>query len=176
MNVNSKKTESKNSIENESTEPSGEINTLPEVFKNLNWNGCWEDRIDRVICRWMVVWKKEKNDYIGCIGGYSGGGVFQLEKFILNENSVFLDVDPEFSDIEDELLSIVEDCQDLIMYAHDEDIWFESDNLILLKSSELNLKKDEDTLYGGISMPEFFSNLFHTVGLISSPSNFNQEM
>jgi hypothetical protein len=60
------------------------------------------------------------------------------------------------------------------MYAHDEDIWFESDNLILLKSSELNLKKDEDTLYGGISMPEFFSNLFDSVGLISSPSNFNQ--
>jgi hypothetical protein len=143
------------------------------MSKELKWNGCWEEKNDRIICRWMLVWKKVENNFVGCICGYSGGGSFQIEKFILNKNTLLLSENSNFSTFDDQIISIAEDCQDFIMDTHDENVWNESENLILINSRNLRLKKEKDLLYGGVTIPVVFSDLFNSVGLISAPLIFN---
>jgi len=121
----------------------------------------------------MLVWTKAENNFVGCICGYSGGGSFQIEKFILNKNTLLLSENPKFSTLDDQIISIAEDCQDFIMETHDENVWNESENLVLINSRNLRLKKEKDLLYGGVKIPIIFSDLFNSVGLISAPLIFN---
>ena len=146
------------------------------MSKKLKWNGCWEEKNDRIICRWMLVWTKVEINFVGCICGYSGGGSFQIEKFILNKNILLLSDNPNFSTLEDQIISIAEDCQDFITDTHDENIWNESENLVLINSRNLKLKKEKDLLYGGVSIPLIFLDLFNSVGLISVPLIFSKRI
>jgi hypothetical protein len=134
----------------------------------LKWNGCWEIRLDRIICRWMIVWLLIEDRVLGCVAGYSGGGAFQLEKFQLTELKLLIEAEEDFSvELVNADINLVEDCQDLVMAFHDQGIWFENENLVLNKEKIELMRKSSDLLFGGAEMPKKFDAVFNAVGLIS---------
>ena len=140
------------------------------MYRNtkLNWNGCWESRTDRIICRWMLVWLQIDNLTIGCVAGYSGGGAFQLEKFQLTDSKLSLEAEEDFSlALDNAEINLAEDCQDLVMDFHNKDIWFENENLVLNKEKIELMNSSGDLLFGGVEMPKKFDAVLNAVGLIS---------
>ena len=134
----------------------------------LKWNGCWEIRSDRIICRWMIVWLQIDDRVLGCVAGYSGGGAFQLEKFQLTDLKLLLEAEEDFSlELANADINLAEDCQDLVMDFHNKDIWFENENLILNKEKIELMNSSGDLLFGGVEMPKKFDAVFNAVGLIS---------
>ena len=138
-------------------------------MNQLLWNGCWEIRPGRAICRWMIVWKNLRDNICGVIGGYSGGGTFQLEKFNLQNERVLIEGKSDFCEIDQDVIDLMENCQDLLLEFHEEELWFESDNLILVNEKINMMRKDHDLLMGGNEIPENLLSLFKEVGLISYP-------
>ena len=134
----------------------------------LKWNGCWEIRSDRIICRWMIVWLQIDDRVLGCVAGYSGGGAFQLEKFQLTDLKLLLEAEEDFSlELANADINLAEDCQDLVMDFHNKDIWFENENLVLNKEKIELMNSSGDLLYGGVEMPKKFDSVLNAVGLIS---------
>ena len=134
----------------------------------LKWNGCWEIRSDRIICRWMIVWLQIDDRVLGCVAGYSGGGAFQLEKFQLTDLKLLLEAEEDFSlELANADINLAEDCQDLVMDFHNKDIWFENENLILNKEKIELMNSSGDLLFGGVEMPKKFDAVLNAVGLIS---------
>ena len=138
------------------------------TVKELEWNGCWENRSDRIICRWMLVWLLIDNRALGCVAGYSGGGAFQLEKFQLTDQKLILEADDDFSlELQNDDINITEDCQDLVMDFHDQVLWIENENLVLNNEKILLMNSAGDLLFGGVEMPKKFDAVLNAVGLIS---------
>lgn len=140
----------------------------------LSWSGCWEQRPGRIICRWMLAWGGVEDSLAGCLAGYSGGGAFQCEKFLGNPGSLILDCDDDLSSMGSELVDLSEDGQTVILQLHDEDLWFESETLILRDVNLLpNALVQEDLIYSGErDVPAWAEPLFDGVGLISRPKTF----
>ena len=139
-------------------------------MENLSWNGCWEKRDGRYICRWMAVWSEYAAMTCGCIAGYSGGGAFQMEKFTFNGQSFVLSCDSDFgSGIPAAAISLAECCQDLIESFHQKKPWYDLETLLLKRGKDKELEKRADLLYGGSEMPDVFGVLFDKVGLITKP-------
>ena len=135
----------------------------------LKWNGCWEIRSDRIICRWMIVWLLIDDRVLGCVAGYSGGGAFQLEKFQLTDLKLLLEAEEDFSlELANADINLAEDCQDLVMDFHNKDIWFENENLVLNKDKIELTNTSGDLLFGGVEMPKKFDAVLNAVGFISS--------
>ena len=134
------------------------------------WSGCWEDRSDRVVCRWMVAWISFPGSVVGCVGGYSGGGAFQLEKFARLENALFIEADCSLSDhLDDERMQAAEDCQDLVLSFHDENAWFDADNLRLKAELAKSLEKVGKFLMGGNDLPPEFIEILKNIGITAIP-------
>lgn len=135
------------------------------------WNGCWEiNDVGRAICRWVLVWDPLDKNFAGCIGGDSGGGSFQLERFVCRDGECFIESDRDLTkNCSKEELDSSDNCQDLLLDAHDESMWSESDNLVLRDIYMTDLVKDGKLLTGGIQPPMELLPLFEKVGLISQP-------
>ena len=119
----------------------------------------------------MITWVRIKDGFLGCIAGYSGGGAFQMEKFVLVGGRATTSEECSISDmLTKEQVSKVEDCQDQILTFHDEDLWFENDTLVLDKKVEGSLKAAEDLLVGGDRLPMELKPLFEKIGLITRPA------
>lgn len=141
----------------------------------LSWSGCWEQRSERIICRWMLAWDQVKDSLAGCIAGYSGGGAFQCEKFLGKPGNLVLDCDDDLSSVGGvELVDLSEECQTVILRLHDDDLWLESDNLRLRDVSLLpNALVENDLIYSGEKeVPLWAKPLFVRTGLISRPKAF----
>lgn len=133
---------------------------------DIKWNGCWEAREGRVICRWMVTWIESNKSKIGCIAGYSGGGSFQLERFYINNRHIMLECDEEYDElVSEQLKCLAEDCQDYVLEIHDQDMWFENDNLIMKSEKVGEFKKSDDLYVGSNSDLKELKLLFEKVGL-----------
>jgi len=133
-----------------------------------HWSGCWEDRSNRAICRWMLAWQRIEGVIVGCIGGYSGGGAFQLEKFAKVNDTFYVTSETSLSDhFEKTVVSTAEDCQDFVLSFHDEEAWLDSDNLILNSTHSIKLDRAGDLLTCGTQVPPDLRRLFSMVGLIS---------
>jgi hypothetical protein len=132
------------------------------------YNGCWEQRENRVICRWIIVWKTlGKKHYAGCIGGYSGGGSFQLEKFYINKQKIVFGFDDTFSTLSSKILEHTENCQDYALSPHDSKSWLESDNLVLSLNNAVG--EDDTIITEGDPIDEDLIVVFEKVGLTARP-------
>jgi len=135
-----------------------------------DWSGCWEVKKGRIICRWLIVWAKiNETSVAGCVGGYSGGGTFQLEKFYKKKKSLIIEFEDKYSGLSEDIISIGEECQSRLLDFHSEKLWFDAENLHLKKAYVKKLKKQDDLLLGGVDLPDDFAELFRQVGLISRP-------
>jgi hypothetical protein len=136
----------------------------------ISWNGCWEIRNDRAICRWMIAWVTTQGGFIGCAAGYSGGGSFQLERFYMTADNLHLECDFDYEEIApDEARLVAEDCQDFILGFHDANVWLQSDNLILNSDKQILMKCDKDLLYGSTDTVDQFKKIFIKLGLTAQP-------
>ena len=136
----------------------------------LSWNGSWEIRDGREICRWMFAWFESEMKVTGCVGGYSGGGSFQLEKFHISDSRISLEANDDLELIlgTDELI-YAEDAQTFVLDFHDTDLWLDADNLVLNRSQAHKLIRDGDMLFGGNDLPLPLMEIFKVIGLISKP-------
>ena len=150
------------------------INMHKKIQKNEarnlpRWSGCWEVRESRDICRFMIAWKSLCHRTYGCLGGYSGGGAFQLEKFCLIGSEVILYLDDPISDWKPAGIVAAEACQDVVLAYHDEARWTDWDTLHLLPTKRNELEKRGDLLVGGEPVPVELASVFSKVGLITKP-------
>jgi len=145
------------------------VNKKTEVNSPVRWSGCWEIREGRDICRFMIVWQTLTHGLYGCLGGYSGGGAFQLEKFWLSGSGVILDSDIAISDWSPEGIVAAEACQDVVLTYHDEARWVDWDTLHLLPAKKNELEQRDDLLVGGEPVPAELVSVFSKLGLITKP-------
>ena len=131
----------------------------------LKINAGWEERDSRTVCRWIVVWSEaSEGEIAGALGGYSGGGSFQMEQFFAKHadsklTNLMIDIEDKitgedidfFDDIPSNVLTICDDAQDAIMEWHDEDEWEDAEQLLLLddKIGELDKSGEMLLLNGG---------------------------
>lgn len=117
----------------------------------------------------MIAWVRVGDLIAGCVGGYSGGGCFQLEKFVKTAIDFQIEASSDFSDcFNREVIQTTEDCQDCVLSFHEEEAWIDAENLLLLKAQVQDLTREGDLLSGGTAMPPDFNALFEKIGLISS--------
>ncbi len=140
------------------------------VKKPIRWSGCWERRPDRAICRWILCWVHSES-LLGAVGGYSGGGAFQLEKFsIRNEGEVSLEANVSLADaLSCAETHLLEDCLDKALSFHHRLPWLQADTLYLKKSAAKMLRQKGDLLLGGRTIDFDCGPLFEAVGLITRP-------
>lgn len=138
------------------------------MTSRIHWSGCWEQRDDRRICRWMIAWIDAGESISGCVGGYSGGGAFQLEKFSTYKDGFLTTDSCDFADlIKASAIADAEDCQDLVLNFHVHELWEDYENLVLRDGAVKRLMKTDDLLFGGEPLPDSFDPIFEQVGLIS---------
>lgn len=110
---------------------------------------------------------------LGAIGGYSGGGSFQLEKYAITpDGSPLIEADSDLSSaLSEDQISDTEDCLDKALAFHDKDEWLEAETLYLIPSLQSNLRQQDDLLFGH-SEPIDKSLLvfFGLIGLITTPT------
>lgn len=150
------------------------------VFK---FNGGWELRPGRIICRWMLVWADvTEGEIAGCAAGYSGGGSFQMEKFYLKHRrgtTSLLQIDNqdkvtgEFADfsivVPPSVVTICEDCQDELLSWHDQDKWEDSDNLCLREGLSEELILSGDMLFNNNAKAGTLVNVLEYIGITARP-------
>jgi hypothetical protein len=121
----------------------------------------------------MMVWCPTDSSTVGCIAGYSGGGAFQCEKYIIHDGDIDIECDTSFSTIaNDNELVLADLCLDEVMKVHDVNRWFDSDNLVLRDPNLLNKGNiSNDLLFAGEQrIPLNLMPLFDKIGLISRPT------
>jgi hypothetical protein len=143
------------------------------MIERIQWNGCWEKRLDNAICRWMVAWFNRGDNLYGAVAGYSGGGCFQLERFTIINKEISVEAyqailfENEYDSIE------CEACLDTILSKHLEEAWQEMETLHLTDCVIMKRIQSEDPFITGDKMPRVFLKLFDSVGLITKPSEDN---
>ena len=77
-----------------------------------------------------------------------------------------LECDEEYDElVSEELKCLAEDCQDYVLEIHDQDMWFENDNLIMKSEKVGEFKKSDDLYVGSNSDLKELKLLFEKVGL-----------
>jgi len=146
-------------------------------------NAAWEERDERNICRWMVVFSLLNESTIaGVLAGYSGGGSFQLEQFVahyLDDKLTSLMIDMEdkitggeidfFDDVPGELLEVCDGAQDIVMEWNDQDEWENAEQLILLGYREEELTQKGDLLLYEKGDSIFLREILEKAGINSAP-------
>jgi hypothetical protein len=155
-----------------------------EGVKKLKVNAGWEIREGRVMCRWILVWNEIDNASIaGALGGYSGGGTFQLEQFYGKHSggtlsNLLIDIEDKitgeevdfFDAVPGDILSLCDDAQDLVMEWNDADEWGESEQLLLLEEKTEELALIDDMYLLSQDQSPFIKTILELGGITASPS------
>lgn len=157
-------------------------NVMGNARTDFRLNAGWEVRDGRNVCRWFVVCRLHDNHIVGCLGGYSGSGSFQMEQFVASysdKNLTSLKIDLEdkvtekeidfFSDVDDDLLSICDDAQDVVFEWNDQDEWEEGDQLLLLEEKIEICKKDGDMLLHREGEVPHIKQILELAGITAAP-------
>lgn len=153
------------------------------VDNKFSINAAWEQRDGRNICRYIMVWKiVNDSTLVGALGGYSGGGSFQLQQFVAKYSdgdlaSLKIDLEDKitgediefFSDVASELLEICDDAQDIVLGWHNEDEWEEAEQLLLLEERKSELQAKDDLLIIATGKSEFIKIILELAGITATP-------
>ena len=172
--------------EQPSRSPGGASSNSAEIFQpSEDWrtNAGWEERDGRTICRWIIVWQAiSENEIAGCVGGYSGGGGFQLEQFYGRHSrefsSLMIDIEDKvtgeeidfYSDVAASIREISDRCQDAAMAYHDEDEWYEVEQLLLKDSAKMFADQKDDMFLISEQTP-FAKTVLEAIGVTALPAD-----
>lgn len=146
-------------------------------------NAGWERSGDGAICRWIIVWQElPEGQLAGAIGGYSGGGSFQVEQFYAKQlngklTNLFIDLEDKITgaaieywvDVPSDISQISDDAQDVIFEWNDRDEWEDSDQLILLEGKRRALREERDMLLLGLDYTSFAKDILASIGITAAP-------
>lgn len=146
-------------------------------------NAAWEERDGRSICRYILVWKTvNDSSLVGALGGYSGGGAFQLEQFVANYSddaltSLKIDLEDKitgedidfFDDVAGDLLEICDDAQDVVLEWNDEDEWEDAEQLLLIEERKSGLQQKDDLLLVEKGNSKFAKSILELAGITAAP-------
>jgi hypothetical protein len=146
-------------------------------------NAGWERSGDGAICRWIIVWQElPEGQLAGAIGGYSGGGSFQVEQFYAKHlngklTNLFIDLEDKITgaaieywvDVPSDISQISDDAQDVIFEWNDRDEWEDSDQLILLEGKRRALREERDMLLLGLDYTSFAKDILASIGITAAP-------
>lgn len=155
-------------------------------------DGCWEKTPSRAMCLWMAVWKdikplKAKGSPLalnraGVIGGYCGGGLFELEQFVASSSnkgvsSLWIGSEDkiraqevDFSILPGEILDTCHEALEEMWDWNSENNWLEGQQLRLYPYNESGLQKRGDLFYKIGSEPLLVRSLCQSLSLVSAPS------
>ncbi|MBM3384822.1 MAG: hypothetical protein FJY40_06785 [Betaproteobacteria bacterium] len=146
-------------------------------------NAGWEVRGKKSICRWFVCWRvMGSNDtLVGALAGFSGGGSFEVERFygkLKKKNLASLWVDftdrvsdeeIEFDSLDESIRQLCESALDQIWEWNDNDVWSDTDEVVLRKDMKSRTAVDEDMLLFATAKPPFLKELCGLGGLTAAP-------
>jgi len=146
----------------------------------------YEAKEGRSICRWMVVWEElNEGEIAGCVGGYSGGGSFQLEQFYavfkndkfekcmidLYEKVSGAEID-FFEEVPANASDICNEAQDVFYKWNVRDEWEDSEQLLLAAPPPHELVKAADDMFlYSTAYADFIPQLLEWVGVTAKPRN-----
>lgn len=147
-------------------------------------NAGWEKRTDGgAICRWIIVWQQiDESQIAGAIGGYSGGGTFQVEQFFAqiedgNLSSLMIDIEDKITgkeidfweDVPSKMRAISDDAQDVIFDWNDREEWEDAEQLVLVADKADALREDGDMLLLDKDYTPFAHDILSSVGITAVP-------
>jgi hypothetical protein len=152
-------------------------------------NALWEQREGRAICRYIVAWQEvDESTLAGALGGYSGGGGFQMEQFfakhdgrcittlmIDNEDKITGEEVEFFSDVPESVRSICDDAQDVIIGWHEQDKWEDAEQLILREDKRDLLTPEDDMLLFSTDNSPFLKVILGNAGITAAPGDNEEE-
>lgn len=146
----------------------------------------YEAKDGRSICHWMVVWEElSEGEIAGCVGGYSGGGSFQLEQFYavfrngkfekcmidLYEKVSGAEID-FFEEVPTNASDICNEAQDVFYKWNVRDEWEDSEQLLLVTPPPHELVKAADDMFlYSTAYADFIPQLLEWVGVTAKPLN-----
>ena len=152
----------------------------------MHINAGWERKSEnKAICRWFVAWSEIKGmEYSGAIAGYSGGGAFIVERFYAKTDStgqltkLWIDFtdhlsgdEIEFDDCGENALTISESCLDCVWDWNDNDIWNDTDQVVLRNDKQSLIKADDDLLLFSDNQAPFLKKICEYAGLTAAPKD-----
>ena len=143
----------------------------------------WEIRsATKSICRWFVSWKQlEDGKLAGAVAGYAGGGTFQVERFYATEidgefQSLWIDCEDKisgdevsFDDLPEDIVAECEICLDCIWEWNDNDVWGDSDEVVLIQSMCGDVTKAGDMYLHSTGAESFVKVVCEKAGLTAAP-------
>ena len=148
----------------------------------IQYSGGWEKSDERYICRWFIAYNHlGSNEIAGIVGGYSGGGGFIEERFFARTDgnqfkALFIDYteyisgdEKDFDEHPSEVTEAAEKALDLLMEFHDEDLWFDDEQLVLNDEKLGGLIQSEEMYIGGDAPAEIVRFIADKTGLIAGP-------
>ena len=147
-------------------------------------NGSWELKTKKkAICRWFIAWEKlGMNAYAGAIAGYSGGGSFVVERFYAIEtdgeltslwidfNDVIKGKEIDFDKCGQKALAAAEKGLDSIWEWNNNDVWNDTDEVILCEEKRGNLTLKKELFYLDKDQTSFLKIICEKAGLTAFPS------
>jgi len=149
----------------------------------IEHNAGWEiRRPGKSICRWFVSWKQlEDSQLAGAVAGYAGGGTFQVERFfaLVKEGeltSLWIDFEDKisgdevsFDDLPEDIVAECENCLDCIWEWNDNDVWGDTDEVVLIQSMCEEVTKDGDMYLHATGVESFVKVVCEKAGLTAAP-------
>jgi hypothetical protein len=146
-------------------------------------NGCWEKSGGNDYrCRWFVSWVElDGGIFTGVLGGYSGHGSFELEKFVAtvdnDEVKKFLfdfhdgisGDEIDFSAVCANYLSVCEDALDVVFVWNDSDVFELNDRLILKENKLSQCSSSGDLRFIFNRDLPYLARFCSLIGLTASP-------
>ncbi len=149
----------------------------------IEHNAGWEIRAPgKSICRWFVSWEQlEDGKLAGAVAGYAGGGAFQVERFFATLKdgeltSLWIDFEDRisgeevsFDDLPEDILAECENCLDCIWEWNDNDVWGNTDEVVLIQSMCKETIKDGDMYLHATRGESFVKVVCEKAGLTAAP-------
>jgi len=146
-------------------------------------NAGWELKSkNKAICRWFIAWDELPSGQIaGAISGFAGGGTFVVERFYgtcekSKLTKLWIDLEDrisgdsvEFDDCGAESLAICESGLDAIWEWNDNEVWCDTDEVVLQPAKTKALIKDVEMLLLAKDKAAFLHSICELAGLTASP-------
>ncbi len=150
----------------------------------MNLNAGWEVRTpEKSICRWFVAWKDLGDEgLVGAVAGYSGGGTFEVERFFAKRtrselSALWIDFEDRvtgkeisFDNLSEDLLAECEAALDCIWDWNDNDVWNDTDEVVLLKSKHDVIASSGDMYLYSTCQEPFLKIICEMAGLTAAPN------
>ena len=147
-------------------------------------NAAWEAKSKKkAICRWLLAWTKlGADEYAGAVAGFGGGGSFVVERFYAKEKggkltSLWIDFtdfvtgkEIDFDKCGKKALAAAEEGLDCIWEWNDNDVWGDTDEVILQADKRAALVAKKDMLYLAKDSAFFLKAICEKAGLTAAPS------